>query len=151
MKPRGTTGNLNRISDRRIAAALPAVLLLGGILAGCAGSGKSEKTYTSPGHRTVTFPIHYETHNDIAAAVEACREGVALADWLPAASRTELDKSCDQGLKRGLTEVRQYGEQVCSEVVFTIPSSRIAEKNRIFAACEAKTELFEPGMHGTIR
>jgi hypothetical protein len=132
---------------RRRRAAVPLALLLAAALAGCGGSSGHRGSASDPKHPTITFPIKHETHADIVAAVESCREGVALATWLPAAARAELDESCNKGLTRGLTEVRQYGEQVCSEVVFTMPASRAAEKQRIFDACEAKTEKWEPSMH----
>ncbi len=131
-------------------AAAPLALLLAAALAGC-GSSAHRGAASDPRHPTITFPIRHETHADIVAAVESCREGVALATWLPTRGRVELDETCDKGLPRGLTEVRQYGEQVCSEVVYTLPAPRVAEKRRIFETCEAKTEKWEPSMPGRFR
>jgi hypothetical protein len=120
-------------------------LLLALLLAGCSRSTghRTEGAFSSP-RSTITFPIVHETHQDIVAAVEACRQGVALASWLPQASKAELYGSCDKGLNRGLTEVRQYGEQVCSEVAFTMPSSSDTAKKRVLSVCEAKTKKFAP-------
>jgi uncharacterized protein YceK len=127
--------------------ALVLMLAAGALLSGC-GSTSSHHTAngTGPAH-TISFPIKQETHADIVAAVEACREGVDLGTWLPRGSKLDLYASCDKGLKRGLTEVRQYGEQVCSEVVFTMPSRTEAEKARVLDTCEAKTKKFAPTVH----
>jgi hypothetical protein len=136
---------------RRAWRGAAIAMLLTFVVAACGGSSAHHAGTSADPRKTITFPIKQENHEDIVAAVEACREGVALATWMPAASRAELDESCDKGLNRGLTEVRQYGEQVCGEVIFTLPASRAAEKTKIFAACEAKTEKFEPSMHSTLR
>jgi hypothetical protein len=130
----------------RGSVILALALLAGALLPGC-GSSNGHRASGSSGPRK---PIMHETYEEIVAGVEACREGVALATWLTASNRAELDETCDKGLKRGLTEVRQYGEQVCSEVAFTTPSLRTKERPRILAACEAKTERFEPSMHGSV-
>ena len=127
-------------------ALLVAVLLLSILLTSCGGGTSKDGVASAPMHQTISFPIRHETHEDIVAAVEACREGVGLATWLPMRSKTELYEVCDKGLNRGLTEVRQYGEQVCGEVAFTVPSSNRAWKQRILGACEAKTKPFAPAV-----
>jgi hypothetical protein len=124
--------------------ALLVVLLVSGVLTGCGNTGSNSASRGSGGAHTISFPIVHETHEDIVADVAACREGVDLATWLSRGSKIDLYESCNKGLKRGLTEVRQYGEQVCSEVVFTMPSAKASEKTRVLDACEAKTKKFSP-------
>lgn len=124
------------------------VLLLAVVIPGCGGgsSGSRSDAKADSPSRTISFPIRHETHEDIVAAVEACREGVDLATWLSSTNKAELYDSCNKGLKRGLTEVRQYGEQVCGEVAFTMPSSSAEAKKRVLDRCEAKTKKFAPGV-----
>ncbi len=150
MSPR----DIETARDQRVAwrgnVILALLLLATMAFPGCGGSnGHDGSARSDPPKRTISFPIKQETHEDIVAAVEACREGVSLGTWLPSTSKSDLDGICNKGLGRGLTEVRQYGEQICGELMFTIPSSRASEKPRIFAACEARTEKFVPTMHGT--
>lgn len=77
---------------------------------------------------------------DIVAAVAACRHGVDLGTWLPKDSKAQLYAGCDQGLRRGLTEIRAFGLEVCSEVAFTSPAKTDAERSRVFSACYAGTK-----------
>jgi hypothetical protein len=140
MSTRKAATTANRWRARLNRLPLLAVVLL----TGCGGADPSNGSASDAARRTISFPIRRETHEDIVAAVEACREGVDLATWLPKAGKTELHEACDRGLKRGLTEVRQYAEEVCTEVVFTMPSSSQAEKKRVLDACEAKTKPFAP-------
>lgn len=127
--------------------ALVLILLLAVLMPGCgSSSGTHTGAKSNPPRKTISFPIQHETHEDIVAAVEACREGIDLATWLSSANKAELYDSCNKGLKRGLTEVRQYGEQVCGEVAFTMPSASAAEKKRVLDECEEKTKKFAPGV-----
>lgn len=145
MSPRNTR-TTRAPGIRRGHLGLVLALLLVALIVGCGSSGKKTGASSDPPHRTITFPIQHETHEDIVAAVEACREGVDLATWLSPTNKAELYDSCNKGLKRGLTEVRQYGEQVCGEIAFTMPASSEAERKRLLDECEAKTKKFAPGV-----
>jgi hypothetical protein len=134
---------------RRTDAALLVLLVMAVLLSGCAGGSDAshgDAASSQPARKTISFPIRHETHADIVASVEACREGVDLGTWLSRQSKADLYDSCNKGLKRGLTEVRQYGEQVCSEVAYTMPSTSQIEKKHVLDACEAKTLPFAPGV-----
>jgi hypothetical protein len=66
---------------------------------------------------------------------------VDTGTWLPPSSRKPLYQVCENGLRRGLTEIRAYALEVCSEVVFTSPAKTEAEKARLQAACYDPTKL----------
>jgi hypothetical protein len=93
------------------------------------------------GAKLSPIPIVHETHADIVAAVAACRAGVETAHWLSPANKEELHKTCNHGLNRGLTEVKQYGREVCTEVAYTSPAKTRAERSRVFNTCYAGTKL----------
>lgn len=124
---------------------LVVLLLLSVPAAGCGGASNASSANashsTSSSHtQTTTERTAHETRQDIVAAVAACRQGVDIGTWLPKASRDQLYVSCDQGLQRGLTEIRLYGLEVCKEVSFTSPAKTEAERTRIFTACYAGTK-----------
>lgn len=122
--------------------ALVLALLLGVWLPGC-GSSMAHHTSAAanPEDKLSSIPIVHETHADIVAAVAACRAGVDTAHWLSQINKEELYSTCNHGLNRGLTEVKQYGREVCSEVVYTSPSKTASERTRVFDACYAGTKL----------
>jgi hypothetical protein len=124
---------------------LVVLLLLSAPAAGCGGASKASSANASSASpsshtQTTTERTAHETRQDIVAAVAACRQGVDTGSWLPKASKTQLYASCDQGLRRGLTEIRAFGLEVCNEVAFTSPAKTAAERTRVFAACYAGTK-----------
>jgi hypothetical protein len=125
-------------------AALAVLLLAGALLPGCGGTGErrtvSHVQRTDVSHEQHLTRTAGETRRDIIAAVAACKRGVDLGTWLPKSSKAQLYTSCARGLKRGLTELRVYGLEVCSEVAFTSPAKNSAERARIFASCYAGTK-----------
>jgi hypothetical protein len=122
--------------------ALLGPLLVGVLLLGCGGSNEHHAGGTSSWSGTTSFkPIVQETHEDIVAAVAACRHGVDIANWLSQANKEELHETCNKGLRRGITEVKQYGSEVCAEVSYTSPAKSVAEKARVFSECYAGTKL----------
>jgi predicted RecB family endonuclease len=126
----------------RARTALTTVLLVVLALAGCGGSSAHHSGSAAAGSGTTTSkPIIHETHADIVAAVAACRGGVNIANWLPQASKEDLYVICNKGLRRGLTEVIQYGEEVCAEVAYTSPAKSAAEKAHVYSECYAGTKL----------
>ena len=119
------------------------MLIAGAVLPGCAGSGKDAAgTHAPSGSAKPSAPARtaHETRVDIVAAVAACRHGVDLGTWLPKDSKAQLYASCNQGLRRGLTEIRAFGLEVCNEVAFTAPAKTDAERSRVFTACYAGTK-----------
>lgn len=125
--------------------ALVVVLLAGVLLSGCAGSAKhsSSDPSSSAGSSRPGVPVgrsRHETRGDIVAAVASCKRGVDTGSWLPTASKVQLYAVCENGLHRGLTEIRQYALEVCNEVVFTSPAKDEAERARVLAACYTETK-----------
>src|ERR1700704_5635643 len=114
-------------------AALILVLLAGVLLPGCGSSSKDPSTGApkpsgSKTDATTTGRSRHETRGDIVAAVAACKQGVDTGSWLPTASKTQLYAICENGLRRGLTEIRQFALEACSEVEFTSPAKDAAER-----------------------
>jgi len=117
------------------------VLLAGVLLIGCSGSSGHRSSAASNGtSASRPKPVVYETYADIVAAVTACRQGVDTATWLSDVNKEQLYELCNKGLRRGLTEVKQYGLEACTEVTYTSPAKTAAEKSRVFAACYAGTK-----------
>jgi hypothetical protein len=126
----------------RAPLALLFALLFGVWLPGCGGSGAHHtRAATNPADKLSPIPIVHETRADVVAAVAACRAGVDKAHWLSQGSKEDLHRTCDYGLRRGLTEIKRYGQEACKEVVYTSPAKSAAEKARIFATCYAGTKL----------
>ncbi len=122
--------------------ALLLALIAGVLLLGCGSSDTDHRGSASSEAGTTTFkPIVQETHADIVAAVTACRQGVNVATWLSQANKQELYNTCNKALVRGLTEVIQYGLEVCTEVTYTSPAKSAQEKAHVFSACYAGTKL----------
>jgi hypothetical protein len=120
---------------------IAAVLLLGSVLtaAGCGGSGAQP----SAGAKKSSPPAHHEKHETravIVAAVNACKGGVDMATWLSKESKAQMYANCENGLRRGLTEIRWYGLEVCSEVAFTSPAKTDAERKQLAARCYQGTK-----------
>jgi hypothetical protein len=119
-------------------------LIAGALLPGCGGTDK--RPITGSGSSASRRPVvatgrsRHETRADIVAAVASCRRGVNTGSWLPSASKTQLYAICENGLHRGLTEIRQYSLEVCNEVVFTSPAKDEAERARVLAACYTETK-----------
>lgn len=125
-------------------AALIVALLVGVLLPGC-GSGahrSSTSSSAAPSSTGANKPARTagETRRDIIAAVAACKQGADMGTWLPKASKAQLYASCERGLRRGLTELRVYGLEVCSEVAFTSPAKTDAERAQVFTRCYAGTK-----------
>jgi hypothetical protein len=119
-----------------------AALLVAATLAGCGGAGgHGARRTTTSAEKLSPIPIVHETHADIVAAVAACRAGVETAHWLSPANKEELHQTCNHGLSRGLTEVKQYGREVCTEVAYTSPAKTAAQRTHVFDACYAGTKL----------
>lgn len=97
-------------------------------------SSSSTSPATSPGRS------RHETRGDILAAIASCKQGVDTGSWLPKESRTPLYAICENGLRRGLTEIRAYALETCSEVAYTSPAKTEAEKARVFATCYEPTK-----------
>jgi hypothetical protein len=125
---------------RGIAAAL----LLGYALtaAGCGGSGAQPAagTKTAAKHPSPAAHEKNESRAVIVAAVNACKGGVDMATWLSKKSKAQMYANCENGLRRGLTEIRWYGLEVCSEVAFTSPAKTDAERQQLAARCYQGTK-----------
>jgi hypothetical protein len=126
----------------RAHTLLVVFLLVGVGFLGCGESSAHHPEIAASRARATKFkPIVHETHADIVAAVSACRQGVNIAYWLSQANKEDLYATCDKGLRRGLTEVKQWGSEVCSEVSYTSPAKNVAEKARVFSECYAGTKV----------
>jgi hypothetical protein len=60
-----------------------------------------------------------------------------MGSWLPNDSKLQLYANCERGLRRGLTEIKQYGLEVCREVAYTSPAKTDAARARVFDGCYA--------------
>jgi len=123
----------------RVALLLPSLLTML-LLVGCAGGAHTGSSSQQTGAAKFK-PIEKETYADIVAAVEACRNGVDKASWLSEQNKEALHETCNKGLRRGLTEIRTYGLEVCSEVSYTSPAKTASEKARVLDECYAETKL----------
>jgi hypothetical protein len=133
--PRSQRKYASRNATHRALCGLAAIVLCLVALAGC-GSSAEHSTATAA-KQTQASSTRGETRADIVAAVEACKRGVSMGSWLPPESKRQLYTRCELGLKRGLTEIRAYGLEVCHEVAFTSPAKAEAEHTRVFDSCYA--------------
>lgn len=117
--------------------ALSAVLLLALLLPGCGGASTSTAVHQAHAQKT---------HENIAGAMKACRNGASLASWLSKESRADLYDTCDAASNSGLSKIAQYAAQVCDEVAFTMPGSSGSAKKRVLEACAARTKDFAPSV-----
>jgi hypothetical protein len=122
----------------RMAFLLPS-LLAALLCVGCAGE-KHVSTSTQTDTAKIK-PIEKETYPDIVAAVTACRNGVNKASWLSPQNKEVLDETCNRGLRRGLTEVKEYALEACHEVSYTSPAKSATERARVLDECYAETKL----------
>jgi hypothetical protein len=128
-------------------AVLTALVIACVALAGCGGSSEvpsatsARPSTTSFTPKVIPGRSRRETRADIVAAVASCKHGVDMGTWLPGSSKTPLYKTCEQGLKRGLTEIRLYALETCNEVAFTSSAKSDADKARIFEACYQPSKL----------
>jgi hypothetical protein len=123
-----------------VHAALMILLLAGMLLLGCGGTGSHHPGRASTVTATTKSKRGAESPKNVAVAVAACRQGVDAASWLPQADKQRLYGVCNYGLRRGLTEIKIYGLQVCTEVTYTSPAKTASEKARVFSACYAPTK-----------
>lgn len=121
-------------------AALMILLLAGMLLPGCGGTSSHHAGRASTVTATTTPKRGIESPQNIAAAVAACRQGVDTGSWLPQADKQRLYDVCNYGLRRGLTEIKTYGLQVCTEVTYASSAKTPSEKARVFSACYAPTK-----------
>ena len=118
-------------------SALLLLGLAGALQAGCGGAQERRSTVAeNPPVRKVEAngPAHQPA---IVAGVAACRQGVDTGRRLTKARKQRLYGICDLGLRRALPEVRVYGLQVCTEVMYASSAKTRAEKLRVFATCYA--------------
>jgi hypothetical protein len=136
-----TSSPIRRSKRAPLSVALAVALSSAAVIAGCGSS--------SAGHaKTASHPaVHKETYAEIVSAVDSCRQGISVGTWLSKADKESLYKVCDNGLKRGLTEIKGYAHEVCNEVAFTSPAKTAAEKARIYAACDAGAEAKTASIH----
>jgi hypothetical protein len=132
--------SLNALRAGPVGLAI--VLLAAALPAGC-GSSDPARTSTATdaaATRAAVAEREAEYPQAIAAAVAACRQGVDTGTWLSRGDKKRLYAVCNYGLRRGLTEIRTYGLQVCREVVFTSSAKTAAERSQLFARCYANAK-----------
>ena len=120
--------------------ALVLLLLAGALLPGCGGTGSDPAGDGSGRASTTPLKRVVESHQVLATAVAACKQGADMGTWLSQEDKEALYRICNHGFQRGLTEIKLYGLEVCTEVAYTSPAKNAKEKARLFAACYAPTK-----------
>jgi hypothetical protein len=147
-------GSFPEMSTRLYAAVLTALAVACIALTGCGDSSKASSAASTRPSTTRSTPSpepgrsRHETRADIVAAVATCKHGIDTGTWLPGSSKTPLYKTCEQGLKRGLTEIRLYALETCNEVAFTSAAKSEAEKHRVFETCYQPSKVATKKIEG---
>jgi len=128
-----------------------AVLLCGGLVAGCGSSSSTTSSSvtaaqtapaavtSTPAAATGTTPAGASPSvpsSEAAGIVAACKEVIAEAPTLPASTKAKVEGICNKAASGNIEGARKAAKEVCTEVINAEPIPAGAAKEEALANCK---------------